>query len=87
MAGNTMSDYSFSFSVAEAVRLDWYTVQEGDTLKDIAAKPEVYEDEGKWMLIYEGNQSEFVSEDGAHGNDVILDYQNLVAGMELYIPR
>ena len=87
MAGNTMPDYSFGFSVAEAVQLDWYTVQEGDTLKDIAAKPEIYEDEGKWMLIYEGNQSEFVSEDGAHGNDVILDYQNLVAGMELYIPR
>jgi len=87
MAGNAIASYSFGFSIAEAVKVDWYTVQEGDTLKSIAGKPEVYEDESKWMLIYEANQDEVISEDGKHGNDAILNYQNLVAGMDLYIPR
>jgi nucleoid-associated protein YgaU len=87
MADNVMADYTFGFSVGEAVKVEWYTVQEGDTLPIIAAKPEVYEDETKWKLILEANQDEFVSEDGEHGNDIILDHKNLIPGMELYIPR
>ncbi len=87
MAGNVMSDYKFGFSVEQVDKVDWYTVQEGDTLPIIAAKPQIYEDESKWMLIYEANQDEYVSEDGKHGNDAILDYKNLIPGMELYIPR
>jgi len=89
LAGNAISDYTFSFSIGEAEKVDWYTVQEGDTLPIIAAKPEVYEDESKeaWMRIYAVNQDEYVSEDGKQGNDIILDYKNLKAGMALYIPR
>ena len=87
MAGNTMDAYSFGFSTEEAVRVDWYTVQEGDTLPIVAARPDVYEDETKWKLILEANQDEFVSEDGKHGNDIILDRKNLIPGMVLYIPR
>lgn len=90
MAGNTMDTYSFGFSVEEAVKVDWYTVKEdeaGDSLQKIAARPEVYEDESKWKLILEANQDEFVSEDGKHGNDAILDRKNLIPGMVLYIPR
>lgn len=87
MAGNTIDPYTFNFSIEEAVKVEWYTVQEGDTLPIIAAKPEVYEDESKWKLILDVNQDEFVSEDGKHGNDIILDYKNLKPGMDLYIPR
>jgi nucleoid-associated protein YgaU len=87
LAGNVMDEYTFSFSIGEPEKVDWYTVQEGDTLPIIAAKPEIYEDESKWMVIYESNQDEYVSEDGEHGNDAILDYQNLTPGTELYIPR
>ena len=86
-AGNVIADYTFSFSIGAAEKVDWYTVQEGDTLPLIAAKPEVYEDESQWMVIYEINQDEYVSEDGQHGSDAILDYKNLTPGMELYIPR
>jgi nucleoid-associated protein YgaU len=90
MAGNVVSEYKFSFSIEEAVRVVWYTVQEGDTLESIAAKPEVYEadPEGdEWKRILEANQDEFVSEDGKYGNDIILDRKNLKPGMVLYIPR
>jgi len=87
MAGNVMTDYTFGFSIEEAVKVDWYTVQEGDTLPIIAAKPEVYDDDTKWELILAANQDEFVSEDGNYGNDVILDHRNLIPGMVLYIPR
>ena len=88
-AGNVIAPYTFGFSIGEPEKVDWYTVQEGDTLPIIAAKPEVYEDESKeaWMSIYEYNQDEYVSEDGKQGNDAILDYQNLRPGMVLYIPR
>lgn len=86
-AGNVMADHTFSFSIGAAEKVDWYTVQEGETLPLIAAKPEIYEDESQWMAIYEFNQDEYVSEDEKHGNDVILDYKNLTPGMELYIPR
>jgi len=86
MAGNTMADYSFTFTIEEAVKVSWYTVQDGDTLPLIAAKPEVYEDESKWMDIYEANQDEFMTEDGK-GNDAIQDYRKLTTGAELYIPR
>ena len=87
--GNVMGAYTFSFSIGEPEKVDWYTVLEGDTLPLVAAKPEVYEDESKeaWMRIYESNQDEYVSEDGEHGNDAILDYENLRPGMVLYIPR
>lgn len=86
MAGNTMADYSFTFTIEEAVKVSWYTVQDGDTLPIIAAKPEVYEDESKWMDIYEANQDEFMTEDGK-GNDAIQNYRKLTTGAELYIPR
>ena len=87
MAGNVIADYPFNFSVGAAEKVDWYTVEEGDTLPIIAAKPEIYEDESQWMTIYEINQDEYLSEDGQHGNDLILDYKNLKPGTELYIPR
>jgi len=87
MAGNVISDYTFGFSIEEAVKVDWYTVLEGDTLPIIAARPDVYEDETKWKSILEANQDEFVSDDGKHGNDIILDYRDLKPGMVLYIPR
>ena len=87
MAGNEIAPYSFTFSIEEAVKVQWYTVQEGDTLPIIAARPEVYEDEGQWKMIYSANQDEFVSADGKHGNDAIMDYKNLKPGMDLYIPR
>ena len=87
MAGNTMSAHTFAFSIEEAEKVDWYTVQEGDTLPSISARPDVYEDEDQWEQILEANQDEFVSEDGKHGNDIILDRKNLVNGMQLYIPR
>ena len=87
MVGNPVSPYSFSFSIEEAVRVTWYKVQEGDTLPIIAAKPEVYEDGEKWKEILRANQEEFVSADGKHGNDIILDHRNLKPGMDLYIPR
>ena len=85
--GNVIADYTFGFSVGAAEKVDWYTVEEGDTLPIIAAKPEIYEDESQWMAIYEINQDEYLSEDGQHGNDIILDYKNLKPGTELYIPR
>lgn len=87
MAGNVVADYTFGFSVGAPEKVDWYTVQEGDTLPLIAARPEIYEDDSQWMVIYEINQDEYISEDGQHGNDAILDYKNLIPGMELYIPR
>jgi len=87
MAGNVLADYKFGFSVGEPEKVDWYTVVEGDTLPLIAARPEIYEDEGQWMTIYEINQDEYLSEDGQNGNDIILDYKNLTPGMDLYIPR
>jgi nucleoid-associated protein YgaU len=86
-AGNTMPDYSFSFSIEEAVKVVWYTVQEGDTLPIIAAKPEVYEDESRWKDILAVNQDEFMTADGENGNDIILDSMDLKPGMEIYIPR
>jgi len=90
MAGNPVKDgsYKFSFSIEEAEKVTWYTVQEGDTLKIIAARPDVYEDETKENLILAANQDqEWTSEDGKHGSDNIVDRNNLKAGMVLYIPR
>ena len=89
-AGNTMADYSFGFSIEEAEKVTWYTVKEGDTLPIIAERPDVYEDETgeKWKDILAVNQDkEWVSEDGQHASDNIVDYKNLKPGMELYIPR
>jgi nucleoid-associated protein YgaU len=91
-AGNVLADYKFGFSIGEPEKIDWYTIQEADiqgadTLRVIAAKPEIYEDESQWMTIYEINQDEYLSADGQHGNDIILDYKNLKPGMDLYIPR
>ncbi len=88
MAGNIMPDYSFSFTTQKPLeKVEWYTVQPGDTLPIIAAKPEVYEDENQWILIYRANQEEFISSDGKHGNDIINDRKKLIPGMTLYIPR
>jgi nucleoid-associated protein YgaU len=90
MAGNTVKDgsYKFSFSIEEAEKVTWYTVQEGDTLQSIAARPDVYEDETKQNLILAANQDqEWTSEDGKHGSDNIVDRKKLTAGMVLYIPR
>jgi hypothetical protein len=87
VAGNAIADYTFSFSIGAAEKVDWYTVQEGDTLPLIAAMPQIYEDESKWMEIYEFNQDEYVTDDEKHGNDVILDYRNLTPGIEIHIPR
>lgn len=91
MAGNVMSDYSFGFGIEDVEKVDWYTVKEdeaGDSLSEIAARPEVYEDESKWKLILEANQDqEWVSEDGEYGSDNIIDRKNLIPGMVLRIPR
>jgi len=88
MAGNVIPDYSINFSTQKIQqKVQWYTVQAGDTLPIIAAKPEVYEDESKWRLIYNANQDEFISPDGKHGNDIINDYRHLKPGMTLYIPQ
>jgi hypothetical protein len=88
MAGNVMPDLTFGFSIQKPQeKVEWYTVQEGDTLEIIAAKPEVYEDENQANFIFLANQDEFVSPDGKHGNDVINDRRRLKPGMTLYIPR
>jgi len=88
LANNVMPDHTFGFSVEKKPvdeTVKWYTVEEGDTLPIIAGK--VYGDEGKWTLIYQWNQDEFVSEDGKHHSDAILDYRHLTPGTTLYIPR
>ena len=90
MAGNPVKDgsYKFSFSIEEAEKVTWYTVQEGDTLSIIAARPDVYEDETKENMILAANQDqEWTSEDGKQGSDNLVDRKNLTAGMVLYIPR
>ena len=88
MAGNVMPDYTFGFSIEKVLqKVDWYRVQPGDTLPIIAAKPEIYEDETKWIFIYRANQEEFISVDGKHGNSIINDHRRLIPGMVLYIPR
>ena len=88
MAGNTMSAYKISFSIEKPAPVDWYTVQEGDTLPIIAARPDIYEDETKWKTILGAYQDqEWVSEDGENASDNIIDYKNLSPGLVLYIPR
>ena len=92
-AGNSVKPdpYKFSFSVEAAEKVDWYTVQaDGEILEDIAARPDVYEDDTgeKWKDILAANQDkEWTSEDGKHGSDNIADRNNLKQGMVLYIPR
>ena len=93
MAGNPVKDgsYKFSFSIEAAEKVDWYTVKmDGETLEEIAERPDVYEDETgkKWEDILAANQDkEWVSEDGKHASDNIVDRNSLKAGMVLYIPR
>ena len=90
MAGNPVKDgsYKFSFSIEEAEKVTWYTVQEGDTLNIIAARPDVYEDETKENMILAANQDqEWTSEDGKQGSDNLVDRKNLTTGMVFYIPR
>jgi nucleoid-associated protein YgaU len=42
--------------VAPAITYARYVVRRGDTLKKIAARPEVYGDAGQWQRIYEANR-------------------------------
>jgi len=52
-----------------------YTVKAGETLWQIAARPEVYNDELLWPLLYKSNR------------DQITDPRKIYAGQELIVPR
>ena len=52
-----------------------YVVKRGDTLKSIAAKPEIYGDSSQWTRIYKANKGK------------IKDPMHLIEGQVLVIPR
>jgi LysM repeat protein len=58
-----------------ATSYDSYTVQKGDTLWSIAAKPEIYNDATKWRKIFKANEALLKSPD------------RIRVGMTLQIPR
>lgn len=58
-----------------AQRYDSYTVQKGDSLWSIAAKPEIYGKATWWRRIYEANRNQLKTPDG------------IKLGMVLKIPR
>ena len=60
---------------ASAGRYDAYTVQRGDSLWSIAAKPEVYGKATRWRRIFDANRNLLPSPD------------RLKAGMVLQIPQ
>ena len=60
---------------ASAGRYDAYTVQRGDSLWSIAAKPEVYGKATRWRRIFDANR------------DLLPSPDRLKAGMVLQIPR
>jgi hypothetical protein len=55
-----------------------YTTRSGDTLADVAGRPEIYGDPALWPLI-QGENSELVAGKGAH--------ETLEGGLVLQIPR
>lgn len=75
LAGNSASDYTFSFSIKTPKRVHWYTVRKGDTLPKIAARPDTYDDASKWPWIVEGNQ-----------DDYSFDRDKIYVGQKLFIP-
>jgi nucleoid-associated protein YgaU len=52
-----------------------YVVKKGDTLRKIAARPEIYGDAGRWQRIYEANR------------DIIGRDRKLNMGQVLMIPK
>jgi LysM repeat protein len=54
---------------------DYYTVKKGETLWDIAGRPEVYGNSSKWKIIFEANK------------DKIRKPSLIKPGMQLKIPR
>jgi LysM repeat protein len=76
-AGNTLQEsYQFSFSIEGVALVSHYTVQSGDTLPVIAAKPQVYGDSSKWPRLVEANQ-----------DDYDFDPNRIVVGQRLWVPR
>ena len=61
-------------SVVEAT-YDYYVVKKGETLWDIAGRPEVYGNSSKWKMIFEANK------------DMIRKPSLIKPGMKLKIPR
>jgi LysM repeat protein len=77
LAGNTLQEsYQFSFSIEGVELVSQYTVQSGDTLPVIAAKPQVYGDSSKWPRLVEANQ-----------DDYDFDPNRIVSGQRLWVPR
>ena len=77
LAGNTLQEsYQFSFSIEGVELVSQYTVQSGDTLPAIAAKPQVYGDSSKWPRLVEANQ-----------DDYDFDPNRIVSGQSLWVPR
>jgi nucleoid-associated protein YgaU len=52
-----------------------YVVKKGDTLRKVAARPEIYGDAGQWQRIYEANR------------DIIGRDRKLKMGQVLMIPK
>ena len=85
LAGNTLaSAHIFSFSITSPEKLDSYRVQEEDiqngngevALKYIAARPEIYDNEGLWKRLVAGNQ-----------DDYVFNRSKLSVGQNLWIKR
>ncbi|HIE29557.1 TPA: hypothetical protein EYP66_19990 [Candidatus Poribacteria bacterium] len=60
VAGNEMSGtHTFSFELKTPKRITgWYTGKEGETLKSIADRPDIYDDESKWKKIVRDTQDQ-----------------------------
>jgi hypothetical protein len=60
VAGNEMSGtHTFSFELKTPKRIvGWYTGKEGETLKSIADRPDIYDDESKWEKIVRDTQAQ-----------------------------
>lgn len=56
-------------------KFEYYQIKDGDTCESIAAKPSIYNDEKKQVLIRQANR------------DGVADLENLVPGEVLVIPR
>lgn len=88
MAGNPLAEaHSFSFTITSPELVDkYYFVTEEDiqevngeaALKNIASRPEVYDNAELWKRIVEANQ---------YQEDYIFDRTKLMAGQRLFIAR
>ena len=78
MALNTVNQALTSYNLGRDIcesKATTYIVKRGDTLKSIAAKPQIYGDSSKWNVIYKANKAK------------IKDPTHLIAGQILVIPR